>query len=148
MKFSAFAVLPMLALAASAHGQATPQTTPADPQAVDASAAMTAGIDARTGKLRALTDAEVQALSAKAATGASAARARTTTDTHPAWDRIPKTGAEAEKTLRMLPGGISVAELPLTAMHSMTVELDSSGKPRILEGDDTSAHHASQEVSE
>ena len=136
MKYSAFAMLSVLALAASAHGQ----EVPAEPVAGNS---MTVGIDARTGKLRALTDTEINALSAKAEVNAAAERAALPA----AWKAIPKTGAEAEKTLRVLPNGMSVAELPLSAMHSLTVQMDDNGKPVVGEGEDGHVH-GSVEVSE
>lgn len=135
MKFSAFAVLSVLALSASAHGQ----EVPAEPVAGNS---MTVGIDARTGKLRSLTDSEIQALSAQAE--------KTTVSNSAlpaAWRAMPKTGAEAEKTLRHLGNGMTVAELPLSALHSLTVSLDANGQPVIAEGED---HHVpgTQEVTE
>ena len=145
MKFSAFAVLSTLALAASAQGQVSSAVETPAGAAVDQGVAMTAGIDARTGKLRALTDAEIQALAAKAAADAAMPRMRTAAPS--AWDRIPKTGAEAAKTLRVLPNGMSVAELPLSAMHSMTVELDPNGLPQLHAGEPGHAH-ATVEVTE
>lgn len=145
MKFSAFAVLSTLALAAGAHAQVSSEAAPPAVAVAEPGAAMTAGIDARTGKLRALSDAEIRALSAKAAADAAAPRVRSATSS--AWDRIPRTGAEAAKTVRILPNGMSVAELPLTAMHSMTVELDHNGQPTLHEGEPGHAH-ATVEVTE
>lgn len=106
--------------------------------------AMVAGIDARTGKLRQLSDAEVAELSSQAQRQ-SAAQARSST--HPALAAIPQTAAEAEKTLRILPNGLSVASLPLSAMHSMTAELGADGKLVISESEHGHAGGA-QEVSE
>ncbi|KRG76862.1 hypothetical protein ABB30_09180 [Stenotrophomonas ginsengisoli] len=107
--------------------------------------AMVAGIDARTGKLRQLSDAEVAELSSKAQQQSSV-QARSTTNA--AWAAMPQTAAEAEKTLRVLPNGLSVATLPLSAMHSMTAQIGADGKVVISESSDDGHAHATQEVSE
>ena len=136
MKYSAFAVLSALAFAAGAHGQ----EVPAEPVAGNS---MTVGIDARTGKLRSLTDSEIQALSAKVETAASVS----SNELPAAWKSMPKTAAEAEKTFRKLGNGMSVAQLPLTAMHSLTVHMDENGRPVIGEGEEGHVP-ATGEVSE
>ena len=138
MKFYALAVLGTALCSAGAWAQ---QPAP-EPAAADA---MMAGIDARTGKLRRLTDTEIAQLSAKAQSEAAAA-ARSGQRANAAWAAIPLTGAEAEKTLRVLPNGMSVASLPLSAMHSMSAQLNADGTLLITESD---AHPvAAQEVSE
>ena len=101
-------------------------------------------IENRT-QLRRLTDTEIAQLSAKAQSEAAAA-ARSGQRANAAWAAIPLTGAEAEKTLRVLPNGMSVASLPLSAMHSMSAQLNADGTLLITESD---AHPvAAQEVSE
>ena len=117
---------------------------PAPAPAADQS--MVVGIDARTGKLRQLTDAEVAELSSKAAQS-SGVQARSSVNA--AWAAIPQTSAEAERTLKVLPNGLSVATLPLSAMHSMTAQLDAEGKVVISESDHDHGHGpAATEVSE
>ena len=136
MKFYAFAVLSTALCSASAWAQ---QPAP-EPAAADA---MMAGIDARTGKLRRLTDAEIAQLSAMSQADAATSAVQRS---RAAAAGIPLTGAEAEKTVRMLPNGISVASLPLSAMHSMSAQLNEDGALVITESD---AHPvAAQEVSE
>ena len=73
-------------------------------------------------------------------------QARSTTNA--AWAAMPQTAAEAEKTLRVLPNGLSVATLPLSAMHSMTAQIGADGKVVISESSDDGHAHATQEVSE
>lgn len=108
--------------------------------------AMVAGIDARTGKVRQLTDAEIAELSSKAQ---QENRLQVRSTANAAWAAIPQTGAEAERTLRVLPNGLSVATLPLSAMHSMTAQLDAEGKVVISESDHDHGHGpAATEVSE
>lgn len=108
--------------------------------------AMVAGIDARTGKVRQLTDAEIAELSSKAQ---QESRLQVRSTANAAWAAIPQTGAEAERTLRVLPNGLSVATLPLSAMHSMTAQLDAEGKVVISESDHDHGHGpAATEVSE
>lgn len=104
---------------------------------------MVAGIDARSGKLRQLSDAEVAELS-RQAQSQGATRQRIA---NAAWAAIPQTGAEAERTLRVLPNGMSVATLPLSAMNAMTARIDEQGVLQISESDHEHAH-AVQEVSE
>lgn len=107
--------------------------------------AMVAGIDARTGKLRQLSDAEVAELSRQAQSQVqSSQRVRAE---NAAWAALPQTAAEAEKTLRVLPNGLSVASLPVSAMHSMTAQLDADGKLVISESDHGHGP-GSQEVGE
>ena len=107
---------------------------------------MVAGIDARTGKVRQLTDAEIAELSSKAQ---QESRLQLRSTANAAWAAIPQTGAEAERTLRVLPNGLSVASLPLSAMHSMTAQLDAEGKVVISESDHDHGHGpAATEVSE
>lgn len=104
-----------------------------EPQAnPPAGQAMVAGIDARTGKLRQLSDAEVAELSRQTQTQSSA-QARGTTNA--ALAAMPQTTAEADKTYRVLSNGLSVASLPLSAMHSLTAQLDADGKLVINESD-------------
>ena len=116
---------------------------PAVTQAADQS--MVVGIDARTGKLRQLTDAEVAELSSKAAQS-SGVQARSSVNA--AWAAIPQTTAEADKTLKVLPNGLSVATLPVSAMHSVTAQIGADGKIVISESSHDEHGHSSQEVSE
>lgn len=107
--------------------------------------AMVVGIDARTGKLRQLSDAEVAELSNQAQ---QQSRLQVRSTTNAAWAAMPQTSAEAEKTLKVLPNGLSVATLPLSAMHSMTAQIGTDGKVVISESSDEGHVHATQEVSE
>jgi len=115
--------------------------TPAG-QAVDNS--MVAGIDARTGKLRKLTDTEIRALSDKANTMAPASRSAAAGNA--AWARIPQTGAEASKTLRLQANGMTTADLPLSSLNALSVERAADGSVQLLENG-TSVSDARQEVS-
>lgn len=125
------------ASALASEPAASPPTASASEQA------MVAGIDARTGKLRQLSDAEVAELSRQAQVQSSQ-RVRSE---NAAWAALPQTTAEADRTLRVLPNGLSVATLPVSAMHSLTAQLDAEGKLVVSE----SGHGhgpGSQEVGE
>lgn len=125
------------ASALASEPAASPPTASASEQA------MVAGIDARTGKLRQLSDAEVAELSRQAPVQSSQ-RVRSE---NAAWAALPQTTAEADRTLRVLPNGLSVATLPVSAMHSLTAQLDAEGKLVVSE----SGHGhgpGSQEVGE
>jgi len=137
MKRSVFAVVSTLVFSASAMAHEPAAAAPTGQ-------AMVAGIDARTGKLRQLSDAEVAELSSKAVQQSSL-RVRSTGNA--AWAAMPQTAADADKTLRVLPNGLSVATLPVSAMHSMTAQMDAHGKVVISESGHDHAHGA-QEVSE
>ncbi len=110
---------------------------------------MVAGIDPTTGKLRTLTDSEIRALTDKANEMAPAARsaaaARTTTNA--AWAKIPQDSAQATATLRNHANGMSSAELPLSAMSSLTVERAADGSVQVLENGVPPPSHGRQEVN-
>lgn len=142
MKFSAFAVLPMLALAASAHGQAVPAAGIEQP--VDLDNSVVVSIDARTGKLRAATDAEINALSADAAAASSA---RATGAAQRSWSKMPQTAADAASTMRTTSGKGMAMRVPLSAMSSWSAGVDSNGNLHVDEGGHTAGAHAT-EVSE
>ena len=130
-----------LAVSACLQAQAAePQAN--QPQAADDTAnAMMVGIDARTGKLRPLTANEAKALAARAAAmprghGSSFAA-------------MPRTEAEARRTVRHhANGGVSV-RVPLSAMNEITVSRDAEGRLQSSEGSPgDSAPATKQEVSE
>ena len=137
MKRSALLVISAVMVSASALASEPAASPPSDQ-------AMVAGIDARTGKLRQLSDAEVAELSRQAQQQGSV---QSRSSVNAAWAAMPQTTAEADRTLRVLPNGLSVATLPVSAMHSVTAQLDANGKVVISESSHGSAHGA-QEVSE
>ena len=137
-------LLSALALTASLSVQAHEPPTDGNPSSPTESG-MVAGIDAKTGKLRKLTDVEIQALSDKA--NAMPSASRSAAGTNAAWARIPQTGADAAKTIRMQSNGLSTADLPLSAMNSLSIERNAAGEVQILENG-APLSHGRQEVSE
>ncbi|MGH8052857.1 MAG: post-PEP-CTERM-1 domain-containing protein [Stenotrophomonas sp.] len=104
---------------------------------------MVAGIDAATGKLRTLTDAEIQALSNKANTMATS---RSSATPNAAWAKMPQTEADAAKTFRRHANGMTSAELPVSSMSSLTAEIANDGSLTILENG-APLGHGQQQVS-
>ncbi|WP_313494217.1 hypothetical protein [Stenotrophomonas sp.] len=137
-------LLSALALTASLSVQAHEPPTDGNPSSPTESG-MVAGIDAKTGKLRKLTDTEIRALSDKA--NAMPSASRSAAGANAAWARIPQTGTEAAKTIRLQSNGMSTADLPLSAMNSLSIERTATGEVRILENGDPLSH-GRQEVSE
>lgn len=129
----------------AAHA-AEPPTTEAT--ATTAESGMVAGIDPTTGKLRKLTDAEIRALSEKANAMPATARsaAGSSTATNAAWARMPQNSAQATATIRTHANGMSSAELPVSAMNSLTVERAADGSVQVLENG-APPSHGRQEVS-
>lgn len=142
MKLSAFALLPTLALAASAHGQALQDDGAA--QAASAENAMIVTIDARTGKLRVATDAEIAALSAAAAAQPAG---RVSSAAQRSWSNMPQTATEAAATMRTRPGKGMAMRVPLSAMSSWSAGVDSEGRLQVDEGGHAAAEQTT-EVSE
>ena len=136
--------LSALALSASLSVQAHEPPTDGNPSTPTESG-MVAGIDAKTGKLRKLSDTEIRALSDKA--NAMPTTSRSAAGTNAAWARIPQTGADAAKTIRMQSNGMSTADLPLSAMNSLSIERNAAGEVQILENG-APLSHSRQEVSE
>ncbi|MGE8280611.1 MAG: post-PEP-CTERM-1 domain-containing protein [Stenotrophomonas sp.] len=132
-------LLPALVLATASAMASEP---PAPEQTVDNG--MVAGIDAKTGKLRKLTDSEIRALSDKA--NAMAPASRSAAGTNAAWARIPQTGTDASKTLRVQSNGMTTADLPLSSLNALTVERAADGSVQMLENG-ASVSHDRQEVS-
>ena len=114
-----------LAVSACLQAQAAePQTV--QPEAVaSADNALMVGIDAKTGKLRPLTAAEVRALSAKAAT---MPRGRN------AFAAIPRTDAQVRATVRRHASGTTSARAPLSSMSQISVTRDADGQLQAHEG--------------
>ena len=137
-------LLSALALSASLSVQAHEPPTDGNPSTPTESG-MVAGVDAKTGKLRKLTDTEIRALSDKA--NAMPSASRSAAGTNAAWARIPQTGSDAAKTIRMQSNGMSTADLPLSAMNSLSVERNAAGEVQILENG-SPLSHGRQEVSE
>lgn len=142
MKFSAFALLSTLALAASAHGQAIPADAAAP--AAGNEDAMVVTVDARTGKLRPATDAEIAALSAAAAAQPSG---RVSSAARRSWDSMPQTASEAAATMRTRRGKGMAMRVPQSAMSSWTATVDAEGRVLVDEGGNGAAAQAT-EVSE
>ncbi len=132
-------LLPALALAAASVMASEP---PAAEQTADNG--MVAGIDAKTGKLRKLSDSEIRALSDKA--NAMPAAARSSAGANAAWARIPQTGADASKTLRLQSNGMTTADLPLSSLNALSVQRAADGSVQLLENG-AAVSHDRQEVS-
>lgn len=143
MKFSAFALLSTLALAASAHGQAIPADAAAP--AAGNEDAMVVTVDARTGKLRPATDAEIAALSTAAA--AAQPSGRVSSAARRSWDSMPQTASEAAATMRTRRGKGMAMRVPQSAMSSWTATVDAEGRLLVDEGGNGAAAQAT-EVSE
>ena len=129
-----------LAVAACLQAHAAePQA--AQPEATtDAANSAMVGIDARTGKLRPLTAAEVRALSAKSA---KMQRGRGS------FAAIPRTDAESRLTLRRHANGAVSVRVPLSMMNQISVTRDAQGRLQATEGSPAdTAPVAKQEVSE
>lgn len=131
-----------LAVSACLQAQAAePQATQAQ-AAADTGNAVMVGIDARTGKLRPLSPAEVRALAGKAAAmqrqGVAATR------------NTPRTMDEARLTQRRHPNGAMSIRAPLSTMTYMQATRAADGSLRIGEtnGDAQPVAPQTQEVSE
>lgn len=121
MRFSAFVVLSSMALCAHAGGQnVDTQSTP--PAATGGNSAVVVGIDAKTGKLRQLSDAEIQQLS-QAADKAMPAR-RGANDP---FSKMPRTEVEARATMRMNAKGMMTMQVPESAMSSLSATRAADG---------------------
>ncbi|MEG1681089.1 MAG: hypothetical protein RR326_13405, partial [Stenotrophomonas sp.] len=70
-----------------------------------------------------------------------------TAGTNAAWARIPQTGTDAAKTIRLHSNGMSTADLPLSTLTSLSVERNAAGEVQILENG-APLSHGKQEVSE
>ena len=122
MRFSAFVVLSSMALCAHAGGQnVDPHTTP--PTAAAGNSGVVVGIDAKTGKLRPLSDAEIQQLSQAADRAMPAAR-RGANDP---FSKMPRTGVEARATMRMNAKGMMTMQVPESAMSSLSATRAADG---------------------
>lgn len=132
------------ALALSVGFAAQASEPPAADNAASTQNDVVVGIDPTTGKLRQLSDAEIQSLSDKANSMSRSARAAGT-EPNAAWARMPQNSAQAEQTIRTHANGMSSAELPISAMNSLSVERDADGKVQVLENG-APASHGQQEV--
>ncbi|WP_305804640.1 hypothetical protein [Stenotrophomonas sp. YIM B06876] len=102
---------------------------------------MSVGIDAKTGRLRPLTDAEILQLSQAADRAMPAARPGATD----LFSRMPRTATDARATMHMDRKGMLTMQLPLSAMSSMTATQGADGSLRISEDEGVSVP-AAQEV--
>ena len=140
MRFSAFVVLSSMALCAHAGGQnVDAQSTP--PAATAGDSGVVVGIDAKTGKLRQLSDAEIQQLSQAADRAMPAAR-RGANDP---FSKMPRTEVEARATMRMNAKGMMTMQVPESAMSSITATRAADGSIQISEDEGLKAP-AAQEV--
>ena len=130
-----------LALAACLQAHAAePQATQPGATA-DTGNAIMVGIDARTGKLRPLTAAEVRALSAKAANMQRQPVASTR--------KAPRTPAEARATMRRHANGMISMRAPLSSLTTVQAVQAADGSLQFTEndGDAPAASAQSKEVT-
>ena len=130
-----------LAVSACLQAQAAEPQANQPQAAADTGSALMVGIDAKTGKLRALTPAETRALAAKAAT---MPRGKAN------WALAPQTPAQARATVRKRPDGSMSMRTPISAMSSSQVVRDANGNLIFSEGvgDTLPTAPARQEVTE
>lgn len=142
MKLARPALLSSLALVACLAAQASDAPSDTPQPAAPTESGMVGGINPRTGALRTLTDAEIRALSDKANTMTSSRSA----NQNAAWARMPQTAADASRTFRRHAHGTTSAQLPLSAMSTLTVKRAADGSLSLLENN-SPLGHGEQEVS-
>ncbi|MGV8961349.1 MAG: post-PEP-CTERM-1 domain-containing protein [Stenotrophomonas sp.] len=129
-----------MALYAHAQGQAAePQRT--SPPVVGSESGVSVGIDAKTGRLRPLTDAEILQLSQAAERTMPAARPGATD----LFSKMPRTEIDARATMHVDRKGMLTMQLPLSSLSSTTATQEADGSVRISEDEAMSAP-AAQEV--
>jgi hypothetical protein len=119
----------ILLLAGLAAGTAAHAAEPASAPADGTQAALTAAIDPATGKLRAPTAAE------QAQLRAAAARMRTTGKAQTLGYAVPRTRAEAERTMRRHADGHVSMQVSEDMMSQVTAEVLPDGSVRVTHGE-------------
>lgn len=144
MRFFAFTVLSGMALCANAGGQTTDKEQSAL-QASDSSSGLTVGIDSKTGKMRALTDSEIQELSTLTKTQAAASQQAPVSQAKARVAPVgsmkgqPATVQDAQATIRTDAKEGSTVLIPLSSMSSLTAVMDADGRLHLSEDGETHA---------
>lgn len=118
--------LAALLLAPCFHSEAATPNAQHHPQATT-QGAMVAGIDADTGKLRQLSDAEILALSIKANSAIPANAGNSP------YASMPRTAAAARKRMRNHGNGVSTVDLPLSTLTWLTAAIGEDNQIEISE---------------
>ncbi|KAF1717305.1 post-PEP-CTERM-1 domain-containing protein [Pseudoxanthomonas wuyuanensis] len=128
--------------AAQAGSQSTDSSTEA---AVPATADSKIAIDPATGKPRPLTAEERQQLAAQRPAAAAKSRRSEPLGAGKRGFVAPATEAEAQASLRTLPGGAVMQQVPESMMSELTVYRDAEGRLHLRHGDSSAAPQSTEE---